>query len=376
MAILRQPSLKGWQLRYWAYLTGLPTTGTKAELQSSLTATVPQQRQGNTPRRLVSLDMGIRNLAYCVIEPRMPKEKPNQISLVVHSWKRMDLLETAADNFTEDIAVETSQERSIKRVKAKLAAPVTKDSFTPAVLSKTAYRVTKDLLSHEPDTLLIERQRFRSGGAAAIQEWTVRVNMLESMLWASLETLRQEGKMTDAFPTVLAVSPARVAQFWSSAASMSLKPPTLFDEDNGNVQTMITHAMSDRRKIDKKDKVDIVRSWVAGTSDLDLRFEGEAIKIAEAFRLDPRQSKDAVAMAGGKLDDLADCLLQAVTWLIWEENRAVLNKLWQKTVDEIKPSDLSEHNAQTAVHPFSPEWIATRIAFPGMTEKQTADYLK
>ena len=199
--------------------------------------------------------------------------------------------------------------------------------------------------------------------------------MLESMLWASLETLRQEGQNT-AFPTVHAVSPARVAQFWSSAASISLIPPTLLGEDNRQIQTMITRAISDRRKIEKKDKVDIVRSWVSGTSDVELQYDGDATRIAEAFWLNTRQSKEAMSLAGGKLDDLADCLLQAVTWLKWQENRVVLDHLWHKAIDGMRIGDLTAHDTINHVHPYSPEWIAARIAFPGMTLKQTAEYLR
>ncbi|EME44705.1 hypothetical protein DOTSEDRAFT_72234 [Dothistroma septosporum NZE10] len=355
MSALRVPALKSWQLKYWAYLTGLPTTGTKAELKALLTPALAQHKHEPPSVRLASLDMGIRNLAFCVVEPQSPGRKSDKIQIKVNAWKRMDLLESATAESAENDALgePTNDRQSPKRTRSKASLPVPKDSFTPAALSKAAYRVTKDLLSYAPNTILIERQRFRSGGAAAIQEWTVRVNMLESMLWASLHTLQQEARGAT-FPSVHAISPARVAQFWSSTASLSLAPTSLFDENNSDVQAMTTHSMSDRKKIEKKDKVGIVRSWIGGTPDLDLQFDGDAAKIADAFRLSTRQSKDAKELAGGKLDDLADCLLQAVTWLKWRENRRVLDKMWQKAVDDMALGDLDRDESLDSARRPSP----------------------
>lgn len=95
---------------------------------------------------------------------------------------------------------------------------------------------------------------------------------------------------------------------------------------SSTIGTTISEAVGRKGKVDKKAKVAIVKSWVAGESeDVSLTFEGQAAEISEAFK----QARGGRLLAGGKLDDLADCLLQAVAWARWEENRRAIDQLWQ-----------------------------------------------
>lgn len=331
--------LKAWQFRYWALLTGMTPSGRKAELQHALTrgleaASLKKINTSSTGRRVLSVDMGIRNLAYCVVDVQPPPRTSHTPRAVkVTHWLRRDLLNPAAAvvvPLTNNEARHEDEEAA--RKKGKPAAD--SEAFTPPQLSKTAYNVVTGLLSHKPDEILIERQRFRSGNASAILEWTIRVNMLESMLWASLETLRASSSSDTFFPEVLAIPPRRVAGFWLSDQPLPLSPPVdIFDQGQKLVEmTTPTQALKARAKIEKKDKVALVKKWATeavNDSDVSLVFEGQAAEIAEAFRLET--SRGAKQIAGGKLDDLADCLLQAVAHLRWEENKIAIWEMLRKT---------------------------------------------
>ncbi|CAK4027954.1 Cruciform cutting endonuclease 1 like [Lecanosticta acicola] len=350
------PNLKLSQLKYWAFLTGMPITNTKTELLRALR----EQVNGGISRErsdVLSVDMGIRNLAFCKIRT---EENENGLDgrIRVEVWRKMDLIGMIEENMkkkkkngkaVDDIEEEGEEEHdeipaneNVQR--GKLAA----DAFTPANLSKVATAVTSKLLEYEPSEILIERQRFRSGGAAAIQEWTVRVNMLESMLWACLETRREDAHAQSErennasseervqkaveFPSTHAVSPARVSSFWTMGTDLPLRPPAGFLQ--GATQPAFPPAARTRQKaIDiKKAKIDVVKSWVAGDADVQLDFSSrEAAESAEFFQTETAsKSKSSDRAAIGKLDDLADSLLQAVAWVRWRENAREILRMWRE----------------------------------------------
>lgn len=226
----------------------------------------------NGPTRIVSIDMGIRNLAFCVLDvgnqqqhnstglhrAAKPVSTRNDASLAevvprlpwaldqveVVAWKRLSLLEalsgvtgfndsstnskrkagsraekarsgkasskrTAVKKYEEHVEAEgsdssaegTSFEPEVSSVDDIETPSSGTPDYTPINVAKMAYRLVKDiLLPFNATHVLIERQRHRSGGAPAVQEWTVRVNMLESMLHAILETFRHSGSHLQLFP--------------------------------------------------------------------------------------------------------------------------------------------------------------------------------
>ena len=318
-----------------AFLMGLPSTGNRAELDSLIRRHISEPPRFQKKARIVSVDMGIKNLGICVLEaPHLAepehstKPSPNASQpLKILTWKKLNVLDLLCHQIHKDLEI-ASEIEARKAQKPNAEPAITPKAFRPFILSKTAYQITQMLCAYNPEHILIESQRFRSGGGAAVQEWTLRVNALESMLWASLETLRALGQTLLPFE-VREISPKRVGGFWCArpAGLGTGVPEDLF---SGGLESGKEGGGEVKRKVEKKDKIAVVRSWLSDQKhpDVALEFSSAAKVTAGAFLSEGRrggQSKDDSATESirplGKLDDLADCLLQAVAWVRWEENR-------------------------------------------------------
>jgi cruciform cutting endonuclease 1 len=345
---------------------------------SSLSSLTPK-----STTRVLSIDMGIKNLAFCVCDvPAQETETPQKkkastksapgtestLELSIVAWKRI----AVTGSSTPIGRKKKVTAKDAKAVKRKEPPQIEKDDpFSPMSLSKTAYKLVREvLLPYAPDTILIERQRFRSGGGSAVQEWTVRVNMFESMIWAVLTTLKNEGiteknKASLGTPQIWDVSPMRVASFWIGDAAKKA----------ANANNTGEAKKKGRTKVEKKEKVDLVQRWISPDNvgqevkDLvNISFEDDAARTRDAFMAsrngtnrkavapkkvkEPKLKKGAKTVAVpvielpeppgeaaketlqekplldiGKLDDLADCLLQAGAWTKWEKNRRVLHEM-------------------------------------------------
>lgn len=346
--------------------------------------------------RVLSIDMGIKNLAFCVCDvPVLPEPKttsPKEINkkqeneqiestlkLSVVAWKRIAVTGSTTPIGRKKKVLPKDEDDGEKK-KPVGAFVEENDPFSPMQLSKTAYKLVREvLLPYDPDTILIERQRFRSGGGSAVQEWTVRVNMFESMIWAILTTLKNEGITTQTRtkskeekvevgeigkPQIWHVSPMRVASFWigKEAKKLALANVDIRDKKKGRV------------KVEKKEKVDLVQRWILSDAGgievnegVEITFQDEAVRTRDAFMAEksgpnrkpkelrkikePKMRNVAKTIVVpvvellegldtpkevlqeeplldiGKLDDLADCLLQAGAWTKWEMNRMVLHEL-------------------------------------------------
>ncbi|SLM40860.1 Ribonuclease H-like domain [Lasallia pustulata] len=151
-------------------------------------------------------------------------------------------------------------------------------------------------------------------GGSAVQEWTLRVNMFEAMLYAVLQTFQSRGLWTG---TVHAVAPGKVATFWLSDSDAEPAPPA--------PPSRSTTAKT------KTAKIDIVAGWLKHHPPFVLA--GRTADLGRAYLRKRRGGKKATAEEKdglgaavgaaemGKLDDLADCLLQGMAWIRWEENR-------------------------------------------------------
>jgi len=301
-------------LKSIANAIGSNTGGTKAVLAMNLQHDLQRDRFAlrkttsgrsvlETGHNIVSIDMGIRNLAFCRISlpPGWASAAQSAVP-VVHDWARIVVSKrTNAENLVDD---------------AKQSA--SKEAFDPATYAQHAYRLVEKLLStSQPTQILIERQRFRSMGGSAVQEWTLRVNMFEAMLYAVLKTFSEQGSWTGAVHPVV---PAKVSKFWLGHA-----------EDGSGTKS------SSKSSKTKAAKIDLVAKWLEDGERFE--FLGAAAKLGQAFlkkrkgvkRVVVKQDELAVDTSDcsievemGKLDDLADCLLQGMAWVRWERNRRTI----------------------------------------------------
>ncbi|RYP40790.1 hypothetical protein DL767_001436 [Monosporascus sp. MG133] len=332
-------SLKLAQLKRVAFLCGLATSGTKKDIAERISgaaeSAVPVRQAsrtiGDCPR-ILSVDLGLRNLAYSLLTPAgvtnsvsspgtmvsQSASAPPQVHL--HAWRRHDLV--GASPSTENNG----------------------DAFSPAALSATAVRLVRQtLLPLDPTHVLFERQRFRTGGAAPVQEWTLRVNTLEAMMHAVFRTLKECGHWGG---EVVSIAPSRVGPFWLGSdggnAEVVTPEPTLSVDDGLKAYMPKEKAAGSRRstrqtvKLNmKKEKMDIMGNWLEERNIIlpqDKSVEAMIEIYFQHWKRKPGSRRPSVKESNGvgedgiikKVDDLADSLLQGMAWIKWEENKSVL----------------------------------------------------
>lgn len=354
------------QLKGFAFLLGLPTTGLKADLQNMLARRVAESPTRAQSSRILSIDMGIRNLGVCVLNaPRLSSSVQDATAMIssvtISAWEKVDVLahlqaktkSTLGFGHSDSAVIERTE---LEHIRHRPDNALTAGDFTPQNLAEAAYALVCSLLvQYQPTDILIERQRFRTFSGPAVQEWTLRVNLLEHMIWACLETLRTTSRQDSAdksalgaavrgVETVSEVSPAKVAKFWCSGVKQDLGPEM---EKGAGMLNMMSGTPA-ALKITKADKIAVVQGWVdawktgSGADDsVRLDFAGEAAQTAGAFQSvqGKRKARKKKGEEGddvdsiGKLDDLADCLLQGVAWVKWEENRRKLAETVAKNLD-------------------------------------------
>lgn len=351
--------LKATQLKHLALLMGLASTGTKGELAPLIHSRLLAPSPLGNGDRVVSIDMGIRNLGICVLEKaRLAAADNSETSssgradspVRVVDWKRMDVLKRLDLNLHDE---PTDDATDMETKSSSIRSKVNPALFSPLRLSPLAVQLATEIVhQYHPQHILIERQRFRSGGASAVQEWTLRVNLLEGMLWAIFALLRSQDAEGGSFSSTYEVSPARVASFWCArpAGFQTRVPKDLFADEGVSETTAAvqrTTVKERRRKVEKKEKVALVRSWLSGDdlkseTSVSLELSKEAREVADAFLPNSGRRKvksgsmsnGARTNAGiGKLDDLADCLSQGVAWLRWMENEQHIRHILQEEIN-------------------------------------------
>ncbi|KAH8149631.1 uncharacterized protein LAJ45_06262 [Morchella importuna] len=392
--------LKASALRSLAVAVGVNSTGAKAQLAAriaksccedvgffdrSLKCCEKERSQeekevemrrvetGQRTKRVLSIDMGIRNLALCVIEVPIGGKSPVGEALPnVIAWETISISERPVEPITSEESetgpTVTPKKRGRKSSKPDLDGSVipakprkpkkSTESFEPskfAVIANTFVR--KTLSRFSPDAIIIEQQRYRSQGASAIQQWTIRVNMLEAMLHALFHSVGYAGDGENAqrkSPAAESVSPSRVSGFWIDKVGKTFEKKSdkshnypegvvegvvVEDGGAGEMEGMKMNISKGLREIGqdvdtettgkkafgniKQAKISLVSEWIKN-GDV-ISFNQEVADTVDDFvPLETVNGKKAKRTPGKKLDDLADCLLQGVAWLRWEENRRSL----------------------------------------------------
>lgn len=380
------------QLEEIAIATGFPSSGTKKLLIERLRQCAFQcalsGHKGTESRSrrvsLLSIDMGIRNLAFAhiTIDPleRADAKGISHQSPVLQTWNRLDVSALGHDEQSHDLHLSSRFGTSSSSCQEKESTEETSleqesNVFAPENFARRAYSLLISMITtFKPTHILIERQRFRSAGGSAVQEWTLRVGMFESMLYAILHTLQQE-QLKRSLKTnvefrevhIEGVDPKRVLRYWINPHSVNVdngttkskriksKKPTnpdateiddLNDEQEAKGKTR-KKGLNAREG--KKAKIDTVQCWLNSLSKKGMATSSSTGKapivlgsgvltrqVSEAFltkcnKPRARSSRNRTTTESridiGKLDDLADCLLQGVAWWQWQFARGEIARL-------------------------------------------------
>ncbi|KAL1968845.1 hypothetical protein VTN77DRAFT_1206 [Rasamsonia byssochlamydoides] len=363
-AALRQRLIRDLQRSEFLLSDEVLLSGSQEQSQGQDQQKQPPPRRGANGRDLsiLSIDMGIQNLAFAHFLVPAPGMKSLSLSFepkpTLNAWHRLAVLELPTGSSTLPPEVFTTlaktnnmnnkdknqnPQKTTEAAEEDISAEEEELNLTKAgmfsmnVYAAQAYTLVASLIAaYQPTHILIEKQRFRSGGRPAIQEWTLRVGVFEGMLHAVLHTLQQLGKCS---VEAQRIDPKRVVRYWNLEAD---------DEDDANKKkkgkTKGLYNEVKKRKIDlvgrwlqaareggisesqqqqKLPKVDITELLSSSLSNSDARD----VVNAYLYKWNSRRLRTALDEPGvvkhlDKLDDLADCLLQGMTWLQWQIMRA------------------------------------------------------
>ncbi|ROW00538.1 hypothetical protein VSDG_03241 [Cytospora chrysosperma] len=340
-------SLKGVQLRQIARLLGKTRSGTKAALTERIEEALESSKPLAPGTRILSIDLGIRNLAYSLLEvpetsdtnhepSAATKTKRGQkknatsttsssttITPILHAWERLALIpktpapaktpkkrkakktkKAQGDDDTEDHDSGPSELPAGAPDKATTAVVMVED-FSPARLSALAVDLILDrLLPLRPDVVTLEQQRFRSMGGSGVYEWTLRVNSLEAMLYAVLTAMRRLGRWPGG--RVEGVVARNVLEFMVLQEKVAgVDVAEIWGRDAEN----------------KKVKKAIVGRMLAAGEGVSVSAGAEPVarEYLDVWNGKVRGQKKSESFK--KLDDMADCLLQGIAFIRWQENK-------------------------------------------------------
>ena len=327
------PAAKSWletltldKLSRLATQIGTPCSGTKPMrldgIRRALLGTKDNKNDGNNLEELslLSIDMGIRNLAFAHVTTTVNRTRGPHTPLQygkpqLQAWRRIAVSESLRD-LGQIPGTKDNTSASPTSAEDQPAAAF-KESFEPVDYARHAYSLIKYLLqTYQPNQIIIERQRFRSGGGSAVQEWTIRVGVFEGMLYSVLRTLMEEGKMNLRVDPML---PNRVNRFWLEDGTARL--PT--------AKTKLTG-----REV-KKAKIELVASLLQDSNaSIHIAQELEP-SVAEFVSSCKKASlgKRTASASNSKLDDLADSLLQGLAFIHWQNNREYIKVFGQDAID-------------------------------------------
>lgn len=378
--IILPPKFTATQLKQIARLCGTSRSGTKAVILDRIIGSLQNFKPLTPGTRVLSIDLGIRNLAYSLLEvpsstygQNIDKSKGRRsqniasMTPILHAWERLALIPKIAKppkrkakskskrNASAAQDIQSEAELSVTPTKSRTkkgkkssqtqedlnqdngllavaeqdptTIPVLVEDFSPTRLSAVAVDlVLSRLLPLKPDLVIMEQQRFRSMGGSTVLEWTLRVNSLESMLYAiftTLKTLGQwphgklEGVVARNVLEFMAVQEGEGASIWSKEGT----------GDNKRIKKDIVGKMLSTetgvRMGKEKALEDVVREYV------------------ERWGAKGKRGKASTGGVEGmkKLDDLADCLLQGMAFIRWQENK---DRLLEGGVEALQDQMINE----------------------------------
>ena len=312
-------------------LCGLKEEGCKNQGWNRLQAALQRHTSLPPTARLLSIDIGPRSLAYALLTPGPPADIklpiPETISATVHAWSRLALRPVSDVTDNHD----------------GRATDVATEDFTAAPLAQMAYNLVHDhFLALKPTHILVERQSFRGSGRLSVPESILRVHMLEAMIYSTFTTL----KHTTGYDTAITpIPPRRAANFivdnWRNHANPSMaqrKEAAAVRQAERGIQTSKVNLLAEMieegqalywaprtqrlvntfirsrrvdRKLSKKDE---------RSKEMQRKIKGVIADSTQGETGVRDEIKEDGEYLLTQLDDLADCVLQGLTYMHWQKN--------------------------------------------------------
>lgn len=381
-----------------------PTTTIIPELiESSTTLTNVQQQQLSwqvirdkiLPKSIVSIDIGIRNLAWVeltkegeilrwdVVDLQIPL-KTNNSTQSDFTDSGLNATATAEKDSTTIDSEAGMPARPVRKSRKRKPEPPPVPPYDTHAIAVRLDQLLDEILSGHDDSqvsppqvegIVLERQRFRSGGMHTVLDTTIKCTVIEGMIhcWIAawqrcngqkqtvsvdaLQRGQEEEQAVKKSVFIEAVPPKSVAHWWGISAYSASKtkastpgqerrPIHAHTSDDGGQESANDESVlgkplkageTNRYHTKKSQSRAIVDGWLQNddsvhiparmTDSTDTNFTSPS-SSSTSCRLRVRCSsvlKDWYKNEK-KRDDLSDCLLQAVAWYEWRD-RAIQEAL-------------------------------------------------
>lgn len=307
---------------------GLPKSGAKLLLYNRIRTAAREHKPLGPDSRILSIDMGLKNFAYSVLTPAMQdsralaREYPlsgdevprdeGKVGEAEPSKPRNDGIMDTASAFERLLKTDEKGKYDTSQTTRRVAdlhvwrhlnlipwlevgnidgrnTDAVGENFAPNSMADMAYRlITEHILPQKPTHILIERQRFRTANQAGIFEWTVRVNMLESMIYAILRVMQNRGEFKG---VVVPVPPKRVVNYLMDKYEDEIPPHEVVLRDPQKREKWLKTPLEKYRSVMEKevspeeDKDDELLSPFEPPINIDQRETKKIIKDVKKARM-------------------------------------------------------------------------------------------
>lgn len=264
----------------------------KRELAGAIALNLKPGFLGDKQLELVAIDVGLVNFSFAKLSlPRGIYSTP-----VLKQWYKMDLFAWCG----------------IPR------------EFHPSSFAKLVNKVVFDLVyaSSAPDLVLVERQRFRTMGNKNVFEHILRTNVLESMLYSSLETLQQvdPGQYS---AKLIPSSPQTMVNYWAPPKTEA----AVTAKQSKETRMKLVDYWLKQALLGLPSKFELSDFSSFETSEL-LKAKSDSRRLHDFMQIFNEHSSHKLHVsesnAKAKGDDLADSLLYGLSWIDYQRNRHAL----------------------------------------------------
>lgn len=290
-------SLKASTLNSLALHCGYPTASTKAARLLAI-ASYDAFFSALSPRRIVSVDVGIKNFSYC-------KLSYVGESVTITDWNHLNLHEKYGSGYLH----KTGDSSSLVDSKAYLA--------------HVAVNVVDNILmsQEDPDIITIENQRTRSNGKTSTLPNVLLNFTLENMIYAACEARGASHRNISIIP----MNASKMVNFWMSR--FLAKGPKITSLQSKTLRTQLLFGwLADPECAPFELKG--LHSLPSDFASLSFRMQTSALLDLLTFDSRPK-----------KVDDLVDCLLYNLMCMLQLRHH-----------HELKKAQENEHDIAQLVH--------------------------